>query len=77
MNNENQQTTNESDYTMETMSELYNIKEITYGTFPLSFNIIDFFHREDPLPMEILTEKKSKGLFFWRPEYYKTCNVQI
>ena len=33
--NGNKQTTHESAYTMETISELYNIEEISYGTFSL------------------------------------------
>ena len=40
-------------YTTETMSELYNIKELPEGTFPISFNLIDRYHREYPF----LTEK--------------------
>ena len=39
--NGNQDTTHESTHTTETMPELYDIKEIPEGTFPLSFNIID------------------------------------
>ena len=39
---------------METMSELYNIDELPYGTFPLSFKIIDHYQREDPFLLENL-----------------------
>ena len=36
-NKGNQKTTHESTYTMETMSEIYDVKELTNGTFPISF----------------------------------------
>ena len=36
------------------MLELYDIKEIPDGTFPLSFNIIYRYQQEDPLQMETL-----------------------
>ena len=59
------------------MSELYNINELPDDTFPLSFKLIYIYHREDPfLPEELKMHKISKGLFLWRTEYYKTCNVQ-
>ena len=44
-NNGNQYTTRDSTYTTENMSELYNIDKLTYGTFPLSFKIIDKYQR--------------------------------
>ena len=34
---------------METMSEIYDIKELPEGVFPLSFKIIDRYQREDPI----------------------------
>ena len=49
LNNGNQDTTHESTYTAETMSELYDIEEPPEGTFPLSFKIIDRYQREDPI----------------------------
>ena len=39
--NVNQETTHESTYTTETISELYNIEELPESTFPISLNIID------------------------------------
>ena len=39
-NRGNKQTTHKSAFTMETMLELYDIKEITDDTSPLSFDII-------------------------------------
>ena len=35
------------------MSELYKIEELPEGTFPLSFNLLERYQREDPF----LTEK--------------------
>ena len=53
LNNRNRQTTHESSYTMENMLELYDIKEISDGTFMLSFNnIIYRYQREYPLLMK-------------------------
>ena len=52
-NHGNQETTHEKTYTTETMPELYDIEKLPKGTFPLSFNLIDRFHWEDPF----LTEK--------------------
>ena len=57
-NNGNQETTHEKTYTTETMSELYDIKELPDGTFTLSFNLIDRYQREDPF----LTEKNAQNL---------------
>ena len=42
-NDINQETTYESTYTTETMSELYNINEITYVMFTLSFKLVDHY----------------------------------
>ena len=53
-NNGNKNTTHESTYTKETMSELYDIDEIPEGTFPLSFNIIDRYQQEYPVLLEKL-----------------------
>ena len=49
---------------MKNMSKLYNIKELTEGMFPLSFNLVYRCQREDPF----LTEKPkcaeyTKGYF--------------
>ena len=46
LNNGNQDTTHESTYTTEKMSELCYIEELTVDTFPLSFKIIDRCQRE-------------------------------
>ena len=45
-NNGNQETTHESTYTMEKMSELYDIEELTEGMIPVSFKLIDHYQRE-------------------------------
>ena len=42
-NNKYQETTHESTYTTETMSEIYYIKELPDGTFPLSFKLVDHY----------------------------------
>ena len=52
-NNGNQEITHESAYTMETMSELYDTKELPEGIFPIYFKLIYCYQQGDP----ILTEK--------------------
>ena len=42
-NNGNQDITHESKYTTETMSELYDIKELQEGMLPLSIKLIDHY----------------------------------
>ena len=44
-NNRNQDITHESTYLTETIPELYDIDELTDGTFPLYFNLIDCYQR--------------------------------
>ena len=64
LNNINQETTRESTYTTETMSELYDIKELSEGMFPLYLKLIDHYHREDSILMEILNSVEYiKGYF--------------
>ena len=41
-NNKNQPNKHESTSTMETMSEIFDIKEVIEGTFLIDFNIIDY-----------------------------------
>ena len=53
-NKRNQETTHESTYTTETMSELYDIEKLPEGMFPLSFKDIDRYQREDPFLTEEL-----------------------
>ena len=48
-NNVNQETTHESTYTMEKMSELYDTEELPEGTFPLSLKPVDRYQREYPI----------------------------
>ena len=63
-NNGNQETTHETTYTTETMSKLYSIKELPEGTFPLSFNLTDRYHREYPfLKKKIKCAEYTKGYF--------------
>ena len=76
-NNENQETTHESTYTTETMSELYKIKELPEGAFPLSFKLIDLYQQEESTPMENLKcVKYRKRVLLQRSEYHKTYNLQ-
>ena len=44
-NNGNQETTHKTTYTMEAMSELYDIEEFPDGMFTPSFNLIYHYHR--------------------------------
>ena len=53
-NNGNQETTHESMYLTETMSELYVIEELSEDNFLLSFKIIDRYHQEYPTLAEKL-----------------------
>ena len=48
-NKVNQETTHDSTYTTEKMLELYDIEELSEGTFPLLFKRIDCYQREDPI----------------------------
>ena len=49
---------------METISELYDIKELHEGMFPLYFNLIDRYHREYPfLTEELKCSEFTKGFF--------------
>ena len=62
--NLNPETTLDSTYTTETISELYNIEELPEGTFHLSFNLIDRYHREYPSLTENLTVQNIKRVIF-------------
>ena len=42
-NNENQEITHESRYTIEKVSKLYDTEELPEGNFPLSFKLIDHY----------------------------------
>ena len=46
------------------MLELYKIKEIPHGTFPLSFNIIYRYQWEEPFAMEKLNCEKYQRDYF-------------
>ena len=49
---------------METMSELYDIKKLTEGTYPLSFKLIDHYQSDESLLMEKLKcTEYHKGYF--------------
>ena len=39
-NNGNQQTTQDYDYFMETMSEMFDVDGLLEGSFPITFNIV-------------------------------------
>ena len=67
-NNRNQETTHESTYLMETISELYDIKELIEVAFPLSFNFIDFYQQEDPILTGKLTCAEYKRVIFAEAE---------
>ena len=46
------------------MSEIYNIDKISEGTFPLSFNFVYLYQREDPFLSEnFKCAKYNKVLF--------------
>ena len=49
---------------METMSELYDIEEMPYGTFMILFNLIDRYHQEYPILTENLTAHNIKQIIF-------------
>ena len=50
--------------TTETMSEIYDIEELPEGTFPLSFNLIDRYQREEPfLTGKIKCAEFTNGYF--------------
>ena len=63
-NNGNQKPTHESTYLTETMPELYYIKELPEGTFPLSFKIVYRYQQEDPILTENLTCAEYKRVLF-------------
>ena len=46
------------------MSELYDIKELQEGKFPLSFILIECYHREDPMLMKNLILKNALRVLF-------------
>ena len=48
-NNKNQENTHKSTYLMETMSNLYDIKELPEGTFPLYLKLIYRYKQEYPI----------------------------
>ena len=54
-NNGNKETTHKSTYTMEELSELYDIEELTADTFPLSFKLIYRYQWADPFITEKVT----------------------
>ena len=50
---------------MENMSELYDIKEMSGGTVPLSFNLTDLYQQEDSILMgKIKCAEYQTGYFF-------------
>ena len=63
-NNGNKETTDESMYTTETMSELYGIDELPDSTFPLYFKLIYHYQQEYTfLPEKLKCAKYKKGYF--------------
>ena len=63
-NNLNQDTTHESTDTTETISELYEIKELSEETFTLSLKLIYCYQQEDPFLTERLKcTTYQKGAF--------------
>ena len=40
--------THKSNYITETLLEIYDVKELTNGTFPLKFTTINHYQQEDP-----------------------------
>ena len=57
-------------YTTETISELYDIKELPEGTFTLKFKLIDLYKRDDPFLIEKLKYTKYQKGYFCR-----SCNT--
>ena len=49
---------------MDTITELYNIREIPDDTFPLSFNLIDRYKREETIPTEKIKRPEYLTCFF-------------
>ena len=49
---------------METMLELYDTKEMPHGMFPLSFNIIYHYEREELILTEKIIEHNIKRVIF-------------
>ena len=64
-NDGNQQTTYVSSYKMETMSELYNIKLISDGTFLLPYKLTDCYQKHYPILMEKLYSTEYQTGSFW------------
>ena len=63
-NNGNQETTHESTYTMEAMSQLYDVNELPYGMLPLSFKPIDQYQQKGPiLPEKLKCVTNQKDYF--------------
>ena len=63
-NNRNQQTAHELNKKMKTMSELYDIKELSKGLFPIIFDIIIIYQQKYPsLPETLTREKYKRGSF--------------
>ena len=46
-NNRNQQSTHDSNYSMETMTDLYDIDELPEGIFPIAFYHIDWYQKKN------------------------------
>ena len=63
-NNGNQETTHEQTYITETISEPYNIEELTEGTFPLYFKFIYHYQREYPYITKNLNVQNLRRVLF-------------
>ena len=48
------------------MSVIYNIEDLSDGTFHLSFNLIDRYQKEEPLLTENLKCTTYQKGYFWR-----------
>ena len=57
--------THDSDYITETLLEIYDVEEISYGIFPLKFTTIDHYQQEDPdIQANFLCAKYFKKVIF-------------
>ena len=57
--------THEYNWIMEDFIEMYDVKELMNGTFPLKFTAIDHCQREDPgIKSTLLSVKYIKKIFY-------------
>ena len=68
--NGNQETTQNSTYQKEIMSEINDIVELPEGTFPLNLKLIQQYQWEEPsITAKYNDGTYHKGFFSWRKQY--------